>query len=236
MPGSRVFTKRPDPPSQEVINEFATFEVAWLSDALGYGLMDRGIKPIWDVERRIVGTAVTVRTPPGDFTLIPWAINTARPGDVLVIDTRGNTDRAVWGDNFSAWVKALGIVAVVIDGASRDKTGIQNLDYPVFARATTPRGPTILGQGGDVNVPVVCGGVVVAPGDLVVADREGIAVVAHRDVELALEGGRMKLEQEGSVPTQSREAWPAYFDFFKDRGEPTVHETSWESASEGATA
>jgi 4-hydroxy-4-methyl-2-oxoglutarate aldolase len=227
VPQSRVFTKRPEPPSASVLKEFETFEVAWLADSLGYGLMDGGIAPVWDLQERIVGTAVTVRTPPGDFSLIPWGLNTAREGDILVIDTRGASHRAVWGDQFSGWAKAVGIVAVIIDGATRDTTGIRDLKYPVFARTKTPRGPTMVGAGGDVNVPVVCGGVVVAPGDLVVADREGIVVIASRDLDYALESGRASHDYQ--VPKQSKETWPAYFEYFKDRGDPVVADTTWDA-------
>ena len=227
MPQSRVFTKRPESPRADVLKEFETFEVAWLADSLGYGLMDTGISPVWDLQHRIAGTAVTVRTPPGDFSLVPWALNAAQDGDILVIDTRGASHRAVWGDQFSGWASAVGIVAVIIDGATRDTTGIRDLKYPVFARTHTSRGPTMVGQGGDVNVPVVCGGVVVAPGDIIVADREGIVVVARRDLDYALERGRASHDYQ--VPEQSKETWPAYFEHFKDRGDPIVAETTWDA-------
>jgi regulator of RNase E activity RraA len=227
---SRVFTKRPDPPSDEVLTELEACEVAWVSDAASFGLMDGGIKALYPMTKRVVGTAITVKTLPGDFLVIPWALNLARKGDILVIDAGGETKRAVWGDYFSGWARAAGIEAVIIDGASRDRQAIERLDYPVFARATIPRQPTMNGPG-EVNVPISCGGVSVSPGDVIIADTEGVAVVPHSNLDSALAGLREKVEQEKGLPEPSQENWPAFFGFFEKRGEVQVNECSWDESA-----
>src|SRR5258706_10813385 len=140
-----TFPKLPDPPPQQVIDELLTYEVAWITDVMGLHLMDREIRNIHPKIGRIAGPAVTVAVPPGDFLLISAALNETRAGDVLVIDSRGATSRAVWGDFFSEWAKGMGVKAVIIDGATRDVGGIEALGFPVFARGTTPRGPTLNG-------------------------------------------------------------------------------------------
>ena len=84
---------------------------------------------------------MTANVQPGSFGLIPWALEVSRPGDILVMDGGGCTTRANWGDYFSTWAQKLGLVGVVIDGATRDRRGIQALDFPVYARTVTPRGP-----------------------------------------------------------------------------------------------
>jgi regulator of RNase E activity RraA len=103
----------------------------------------------------------------------------------------------VWGEYFSTWARGLGVVAVVIDGASRDTTDIEALRYPVFSRATIPRMPTMNGPG-EVNVPVSCGGVCVLPGDIVVADSEGVIVIPLRHLDKVLKRVRASAERERS--------------------------------------
>jgi regulator of RNase E activity RraA len=138
-----------------------------------------------------------VQVPPGDFLMIPEAMRQSRPGDVLVIDAGGETKRSVWGEYFSTWAQGLGLAGLIIDGATRDVTDIEALGFPVFARASTPRKPTMQGPG-EVNVPVSCGGVCVVPGDIVVADREGVIVVPLRHLERVLGAVRVTAAGEKS--------------------------------------
>jgi RraA family protein len=190
MTTSFTYGELPAAPGAGIIEELKGYEVAWLSDAMELNLMDSAIRAIHGNVRRVVGAAVTVQVPPGDFLMIPEAMSKARPGDVLVIDAGGETKRSVWGEYFSTWAQGIGLAGVIIDGASRDVADIEALGFPVFARATTPRKPTMQGLG-EVNVPVSCGGVCVIPGDIVVADREGVIVVPLRHLERVLAAVRV---------------------------------------------
>jgi 4-hydroxy-4-methyl-2-oxoglutarate aldolase len=210
------FPRLPDPPSQDVLDELLTYEVAWITDAMGLHLMDREIRNVHPQIERVVGPAVTVAVPPGDFLFIPAALNQTRQGDVLVIDGRGATSRAVWGDYFSTWAQGMGVKAVIIDGATRDVGGIERLRFPVFTRGTTSRGPTMNGPG-EVNVPVSCGGVCVQPGDLVVADREGVVVIPLRRLDDLLRTLRAAAEGHRTHyghPATGRADYETYFSQF----------------------
>jgi RraA family protein len=192
-----TFGELPPAPAADIVEELKGYEVAWLSDAMELNLMDSGIRAVHANISRVVGPAVTVQVPPGDFLMIPEAMSKARAGDVLVIDAGGETKRSVWGEYFSTWAKGIGLAGLIIDGATRDVTDIKALGFPVFARAATPRKPTMQGPG-EVNVPVSCGGVCVVPGDIVVADREGVIVVPLRHLERVLTAVRLTAAGEKS--------------------------------------
>jgi regulator of RNase E activity RraA len=209
-----TFGELPPAPPREILEELATYEIAWISDSMELHLMDRQIRPIFKGARRIAGPAVTVTVPPGDFLMIAAALKTVRPGDVLVIDARGDMSRAVWGEYFSNWARGLGATAVVIDGCSRDVGDIAAMGYPVFARGTTPRKPTMTGPG-EVNVPVSCGGVCVIPGDIVIGDEEGVIVIPLRHLDVVLERVRAWAARERShhgAAAGGRAEYDAFYD------------------------
>jgi len=135
--------------------------------------------------KRIVGTAITVKAPTGDSLMIRKALEMAQPGDVIVVDGRGDTTRALWGGNRSLLAVSMGVAGLVLDGAMRDIEEGQAADFPIFARAAQPMASASIGPG-EVNYPIACGGVVVMPGDIIVADAEGIAVVPQDDAESVL--------------------------------------------------
>jgi RraA family protein len=214
MTTSFTFGELPPAPPAPVIEELKGYEVAWLSDAMELNLMDSAIRAVHPNIARIAGPAVTVQVPPGDFLMIPEAMTRARPGDVLVIDAGGETKRSVWGEYFSTWAQGIGLAGLIIDGATRDVVDIEALGFPVFARATTPRKPTMTGPG-EVNVPVSCGGVCVIPGDIVVADAEGVIVVPLRHLERVLAAVRVTAVGEkthhGASPG-GRKEFQAFFE------------------------
>lgn len=169
---------RPDP---ELIAELAQISTAMLSDAMAnLYTMDSGIQAILP-GKHICGPACTVATRAGDFISVLKALEAAAPGDVLVIDNQSRPDTAMWGEITTVEAQAKGICGLVVDGLIRDVAGVRHLGFPVFARGTTPR---VAGQNslGEVNVVVQCGGVVVAPGDIIVADDDGVVVVPQRKV------------------------------------------------------
>lgn len=139
------------------------------------GVMDSGIKPL-DPACHLLGRAVTVQGFPGDNLAVHQGINAAGEGEVLVIDLSGYTEGGHFGDICALACQMRGIAGVVIDGAVRDAQDIVELGLPVFARGLSPAGTT-KDSLGKVGVPIVCGGVMVHPGDIVLGDCDGVVVV-----------------------------------------------------------
>lgn len=153
-----------------------------------------GIRGIYSPIQRVVGPATTVSIPCGGFDMIRLALSHAHPGDILVIATQGNSLYAHWGGDMSRHARAAGIGGVVIDGAARDAREIQKLGFPVFATTTATAAATVEAPWGEINAAVACGRTVVSPGDIVVADDDGIVAIPPpyvdvvADVVDALEG------------------------------------------------
>lgn len=175
-PGFRVragFT-RPDP---RLIEEFRAFATPDISDLLNrLYAVDPGVRGLTGPHHTLCGPACTVKVFPGDNLMVHKALDVARPGDVIVVDAGGATTNAVLGDLISAKARHRGVAGFVVDGLVRDLPAIVDLDFPVFARGTTPIGPLHRGPG-EINYAVCCGGIVVNPGDLIVADAAGVIVV-----------------------------------------------------------
>jgi 4-hydroxy-4-methyl-2-oxoglutarate aldolase len=153
-----------------------------LADVLGREqVMDIGIRPLWTPVPRVAGPAFTVRCPPGDNLMLHAAIYRAEPGSVIVAEG-GDVDYALAGGNVCAVAQRRGIAAFVIDGVIRDLAEVRAMGFPVFARGVIPV-PGRKSAVGPLNTPIRCGGAPVHPGDIVVADEEGVAVVpaASRD-------------------------------------------------------
>ncbi len=161
----------------ELMERFTVFETPDISDALNrlYAL-DPAITCLTDGYQRLAGPVCTVKVFPGDNLMVHKALDIARPGDVVVIDAHGSASNAVLGDLISTKAKHRGIAGFVIDGLVRDLPGILEVGMPVFARGTTAIGPLHRGPG-EINYPIACGGTVVNPGDVIVADAAGIVVV-----------------------------------------------------------
>lgn len=184
-PGFRVRQcTMPVPPG--ALENSAGISAAVLADCMNclYG-MDGGIHSVTTLPRSVVGTACTVRLPPGDNLFVHVALEVALPGSVLVIDAAGDLRTAVVGSAVASKAAQRGIVGVVVDGVVRDIDGIREVGIPVFARGTVAQGPFHRGPG-EVNYPVQCGGIVVNAGDLVVADASGVTVVPFESVETVL--------------------------------------------------
>jgi regulator of RNase E activity RraA len=150
------------------------------------GFMDPALRAVIP-ERRVAGTAVTVRIPGPDSTLLHHVMGMVRPGDFLVIDRCGDTRHACWGGVVTYTAKKIGVAGAVIDGVATDFGEIRKFDQPVWCRGPSPITTKQLALGGALNVPVSCGGVMVAPGDAVLADENGIVVIKPEDVEAVME-------------------------------------------------
>lgn len=188
-PGFRVFTKITRPP-RELVEALGKLESTWISDAMNrFGGMDANIRPA-SPEMRCAGPAVTVRVPPGDNLMVYKAFEIAQPGDILVIESRGYTQVAQWGDLTSMIGKGLGLAGAVMDGSLRDLAGIREAGLPVFAKPVVVPNGALKDGPGEVNVPVAVGGVPVLPGDIIIADFNGVVVVPRGDAEVVLERAR----------------------------------------------
>lgn len=136
-------------------------------------------------EGKLIGTALTVKTRPGDNLLVHKAIDMAQPGEVIVVDAGGDTTNAIVGEIMLRLAIKQGIRGFIIDGAIRDTAAFTSGDFPVYARGITHRGPYKDGPG-EINVPVSIGGMVIHPGDLLLGDEDGIAVVPLEAAEEVL--------------------------------------------------
>lgn len=167
-----------------LMKRFQDYEVPEISDALNrlYAL-DSAIVCQTNRRHRLCGPACTVHVFPGDNLMIHKALDVAKPNDIVVVDAHGVRGmNAVIGDIICTKAKHRGIAGFVVDGLVRDMPGIEHLDFPVFARGTTPVGPLHRGPG-EINYAISCGGIVVNPGDVIIADISGIVLIPQECAE-----------------------------------------------------
>jgi 4-hydroxy-4-methyl-2-oxoglutarate aldolase len=144
----------------------------------------------------IVGPVLTVRIPPEDSVMVHKATELARPGDVIAIDMQGHTEHAPWGEMTTRGAMQSGAVAAIIDGTITDSRDIRELEFPVYAQGRSARTTRLYGRGGDINVPIQIGGATVQPGDIVMANEDGILFVSPEKANIAIEIGTQAIEAE----------------------------------------
>ena len=178
--GNRVFLKRPMP-SQELLEGFVGLPAANIADTMGRSCaMNPRIRLMSGFQGIMAGPALTVKARAGDNLFLHQALDMAQPGDVIVLSNDEDTTRSLMGEimfTYAKYQKKLG--GLVIDGPVRDVDALREMDLPVYATGSTPGGPHKEGPG-EVNVPIACGGISVHPGDIIVADADGIIVVPLR--------------------------------------------------------
>lgn len=196
--GYRMFEKV-ERPSPELIERIRAYRSCDLSDAMNRTQTLMGIKPIYTPIERVVGPAVTVNSVVPSIDAGKMALATSQPGDVLVVTAPFSTGHAVWGGNLAFGTKSRGIIGLIVDGSVRDVGEIRSVGLPTFARDIATAAAPIHSPQGEVNVPIACGGVVVFPGDIVVADEDGIVVLPPAHVEEILEDADAVLAKARSV-------------------------------------
>jgi len=173
----------------------ADYPSSILADVAGRrGALSSRIAPLAP-SMRLAGPALTIEVRPGDNLMIHAAMAMAKPGDILVIDGKGDESCALMGEIMVSQCMATGIAGIVVYGAVRDAEAIRELGFPVYATGLNPNGPTKLVPG-RINWPVAVGGVTVQPGDLIVADADGVVVVETAKVPAVLDAARKKLDDE----------------------------------------
>ena len=183
--------------SPELVRQASDYQAAILADVNGRRGALHGRIAALRPRMKLAGPALTVDVRPGDNLMIHAAIALAKPGDVLVIDGKGDQTAALMGTIMMAACRQRGIAGVVIDGAVRDSLEIDEMDYPVFSRGTNPNGPT-KNVAGRIGHPISIGNVAVCSGDLVVADADGVVVIARERVEALLPLARKKVTDESA--------------------------------------
>ena len=191
--GFRIY-KKINRPSRELVEIFKGLPVANIADEMNrLNCVDARIKPLND--KPLLGTAFTVKARVGDNLMFHKALDLAEPGDIIVVDGRGDLANSLTGEIMMRQALKKGLAGIVVDGAVRDSDALRKLNLAIYAAGITPQGPYKNGPG-EINVPVCCGGVTVNPGDIIVGDGDGIVVISPKDAALVAEKARVKSQKE----------------------------------------
>jgi 4-hydroxy-4-methyl-2-oxoglutarate aldolase len=183
---------RPDVEAVKLLGELGSATVHESQDRTG--VMFPYLRPIY-LSAKVAGPAITVSCHPGDNLMIHAAVEVCKPGDVLVVVTTSESTDGMFGDLLGTSCQAHGVAGLVIDAGVRDTTELTGMKFPVWAKAVSPQG-TVKASPGSVNVPVVCAGVVVNPGDVIVADADGVVVVPRANAADVAKAGQQRIAKE----------------------------------------
>lgn len=188
--------------SKDILEKFRDIPVSILDDSMNRtAAISSQISAVNKV--RVLGSAYTVRVQGGDNLMFYYVLDQAKPGDVIVVDGGGYTERALCGEIMAEYAKVRGLVGLVVYGAIRDKKELEQMDFPVFACATTPNGPYKNGPG-EINVPINIGGRVICPGDIIVGDESGLISIKPKDVNEILAKAQVIIDKEAQMLAEIR--------------------------------
>src|SRR5580704_10504376 len=184
-----------------VIEALGELGVATVHEAQGRtGLMQPYMRPIY-AAARVAGSAITVLCPPGDNLMIHAAMEVCREGDVLVVATMEESTHGMFGDLLATSCRARGVVGLVIDSGVRDTADLTAMEFPVWSKTISAQG-TVKASAGSVNIPIVCAGAQVDPGDVIIGDADGVVVVKRSAAAAAAKAGEERRAKE--VRTRER--------------------------------
>ncbi|MDC3058496.1 4-carboxy-4-hydroxy-2-oxoadipate aldolase/oxaloacetate decarboxylase [Litorivicinus sp.] len=199
----KVVTGIPKIPAAAV-TRYRKLSVATVHEAQGrVGLLSPEIRPIQE-GLKLVGRAVTVFATPGDNVMIHVAMEQCEPGDVMVVSVNSRSDCGYFGDLLATLMQARGIAGLVIDSGVRDLADLKQMNIPVFSRCISAQG-TVKETLGDVNVPVVCGGQVINPSDLIVGDDDGVVVVRRHELDSVAQKSEVRENKEAGIREKYKE-------------------------------